>query len=165
MCDYYHIGVVDDDPRYVLNAKGKDYGFCRDALAAKNGWDYVAYLKYVDYGSEEKEGDKQVEQATVVLPSGSSGSTVNLRQSNSQSAALVDRVPVGSVVTVLEDQGQWCRIQWNGKTGYMMSNYLEYDGQDGEAENLTQEQVGQINAALKQIEVAVDQIGSIVGRG
>ena len=33
--DYYHIGLVDEDPRYVLNAKGTNYGFCKDKLTEK----------------------------------------------------------------------------------------------------------------------------------
>ena len=40
--DYYHIGLVDSDARYVLNAKGTNYGFSRDPLNGKHGWDYVA---------------------------------------------------------------------------------------------------------------------------
>ena len=32
LMDYYHIGLVDDDPRFVLNAKSSVAGFCRDKL-------------------------------------------------------------------------------------------------------------------------------------
>ena len=64
--DVYHVGLVDDDPEYVLNAKGTNSGFCRDSIKS---WDYVAYLKNVSYN---KEADT-MQTATVVLPSGSSG--------------------------------------------------------------------------------------------
>lgn len=160
--DYYHIGLIDTDPKYVLNAKGKDYGFCRDALTGKNGWDYVAELKYVDY--EKKESGDRVD-AIVVLPSGATGSTVNMRKSPSKSADIVCKVPVGSDIDVISDQGQWCEIDYGGRVGYMMSNYIEYDGQSGETETLTAEDQARIDQALKTIEEQVEIIGSITGRG
>lgn len=157
--DVYHVGLVDDDPEYVLNAKGTNSGFCRDSIKS---WDYVAYLKNVSYN---KEADT-MQTATVVLPSGSSGKTVNFRTRPDREAQLVERVPVGSQVEVIEDLGAWCKIQWAGKTGYMMSNYLEYDGQSGESTpGLTDDDYMRIDQALKAIETAVDIIGNIVGRG
>lgn len=163
--DYYHIGLVDTDPAYVLNAKGTDSGFCRDKIS-KGGWDFVAYLKDVDYQEDS------MELAKVVLPMGASGSTVNLRRVASRSSDVIAKVPVGSDVSVIADQGQWCQVSWNGKSGYMMSNYLEYVGQSGESDALSPGQVEEIDDALRQLESAVEdiqkaveQIGSIVGRG
>lgn len=163
--DYYHIGLIDTDADYVLNAKGTQYGFCRDKLKG-NGWDYVARLKDVDYGGQE------MELARVVLPTGASGSTVNMRRVPSRSSDIIAKVPVGAEVQVAGDSGQWCQIEYNGRGGYMMSNYLEYLGQSGESDALTPVQVEEIDDALKRIESsvediqkAVEQIGSIVGRG
>lgn len=158
--DVHHVGLVDDDVRYVLNAKGEKSGFCRDPIRS---WSFVAYLKNITYNSKEA---SKMQTATVVLPSGSSGKTVNFRTRPDRDAQLVERVPVGSQVDVLEDQGAWVKIQWAGKTGYMMSNYLEYEGQDGESmPDLTDDDRIQIDQALKAIETAVDIIGNIVGRG
>ena len=116
----------------------------------------------IDYGIDG--GDEQME-AKVVLASGETGSTVNMRDSASKSGKLIMRVPVGNMVTVLNDLGAWCKIQYDGKVGYMMSNYLEYTGQDGESGSLPDDQVEKINQALRQIEEATEVIGSIVGRG
>jgi hypothetical protein len=158
--DVHHVGLVDDDVRYVLNAKGEKYGFSRDPIRS---WDYVAYLKNITY---EKEEASKMQTATVVLPLGAAGKTVNFRTRPDRDAQLVERVPVGSQVEVLEDQGAWVKIQWAGKTGYMMSNYIEYEGQDGESmPDLTDDDRIQIDQALKAIETAVDIIGNIVGRG
>ena len=162
--DYYHIGLVDIDPKYVLNAKGTKYGFCRDALTEKNGWDYVAELKYVDYEAGGESGGEKM-KARVVLPAGATGSTVNMRKSASKSADIVCKVPVGAEIDVISDQGQWCEIDYDGRVGYMMSNYIEYDGQDGETETLTPENQERIDQALKTIEEQIEIIGSITGRG
>lgn len=161
--DYYHIGLVDEDTRYVLNAKGTSYGFCRDEMTGKHGWDCVAELKYVDYGKAEESGDRM--DARVVLPAGASGSSVNMRKKASKTADVVEKVPVGAKIDVISDQGQWCEIDYNGKVGYMMSNYVEYDGQGGESETLTAKEQAQIDQALKTIEEQIEIIGSITGRG
>lgn len=164
--DYYHIGLVDSDPDYVLNAKGTQYGFCRDKLSRKNGWDFVAYLKDVDY-QEEK-----MELAKVVLPTGATGNTVNMRRVPSRSSDIIAKVPVGAEVQVAGDSGQWCQVEYQGKGGYMMSNYLEYQGQSGESGAIGPDQYEQIDKALTQIEAyaraiseQVELIGSITGRG
>lgn len=165
--DYYHIGLVDEDTHWVLNAKGTKYGFCRDKLTTGNGWDCVAYLKGVDYdNSAEEKGETIMQEAHVVLPSGASGSTVNLRKTDTTSGTIIAKVPVGSAVTVEVDLGQWCKVTYNGKTGYMMSNYIEYNGQSDETDGLIgPEDLQKIDAALKEIERQIDAIGAIVGRG
>ena len=161
LSDYYHIGLVDADVHYVLNAKGTISGFCRDKLAAASGWDCVAYLKDVEYGGK----DDVVMQAKVVLPSGAKGDTVNMRSGPGKNYEVIGKVPVGTTVDLLVDQGTWCKIDWDGQTGWMMSNYLEYEGQDGESNTLTDEEVRQIDDALRQITAACETIGTIVGRG
>ena len=117
-------------------------------------------------------GETDMEQAKVVLPSGASGSTVNMRKQPSKSAELREQVPVGSTVEVIEDQGQWCKVAYDGKRGWMMSNYLEYLNQDGQPDTdangvvtLTAEEVMAISAALTTAQNIIDTIGSIIGRG
>ena len=159
--DYYHVGLVDVDTSYVLNAKGTDYGFCRDSI--RDGWDFVARLTHVNYG-EEEEHEKMV-NATVVLPTGAKGNSVNLRRTAGKTSTnVIMQVPVGATVEVVNDYGEWCDIRYNGTSGYMMSDYLEY-GQTGESSDLTDEQRQAIDNALKQIENATEIIGSIIGRG
>lgn len=164
LADYYHVGLVDDDPRYVLNAKGEKSGFCRDALSRNNGWDCVAFLKDVDYGEEQSEMPEGT-YAKVVLPQGANGTTVNLRQGPSKDKSVVAKVPVGTEVQVVDDKGTWCEVNSNGQYGWMMSNYLEYVGQDGETDTLTPDDRDKIDKALLAIENATEIIGGIIGRG
>ena len=153
--DYYHIGLVDDDPRYVLNAKGTNYGFCRDRIS--DGWDYVGYLTGVEY----KKGEEDMEYMKVVLPAGAAGSTVNLRKDSNKNSAILYKVPVGSIVGLFSDSGKWCNVVYDGYDGYMMSNYLEYVGQD----DVCSDDTKRIEDALKAIQEQVELIGSIIGRG
>lgn len=51
--DYYHIGLVDEDVRYVLNAQGTRNDFERNRIT--DNWSHVARLKDVDYDTPYEE--------------------------------------------------------------------------------------------------------------
>ena len=66
---------------------------------------------------------------------------------------------------VTQDIGQWCEIQYNGETGWMMSNYLEYIHQDDETDSISEVDRKRIEDALSSIQTQLDIIGAIIGRG
>lgn len=158
-----HIGLYIGQG-LVIEAQGTEAGVVTSLISNKK-WKAWGELKGVSYADGEDE--KEMVNAKVVLPSGATGSTVNMRERADRKSGIVCKVPVGSTVAVLKDEQTWCYIEYSGKTGWMMSNYLEYDGQGGESDDreLTPEEQAQIDTALKTIEAAVDKIGSIVGRG
>ena len=118
--DYYHIGLVDEDRKTVLNAQGTATGFVRSPIT--QNWNYVAYAKDLIYLKEDN--PVETKQATVVAKTGSS---VNMRAGASTSSLLIDRVPIGSKVMVMQDHGEWMQIAYGTKTGWMMANYIDYD--------------------------------------
>lgn len=76
--DVYHVGLVDEDTRYVLNAKSEKTGFSRDKLS---DWDYVAFLRGVDYsGDASEEGTEPVQEKKPTIRKGDSGPYVTLAQ-------------------------------------------------------------------------------------
>lgn len=115
--DYHHIGLVDDDPRYVLNAKSTQEGFKRSPIS--EGWDCVAYLKDVKYEEAEP---MEVYSAVVIADS---GNTVRMRKAPTTDSPTLAKVPLGETVQVNESAQGWAQIEWDGKTGYMMTKYLE----------------------------------------
>ena len=60
--------------------------------------------------------------AIVTKPAGAKGSTVRMRK-KPEGKVLVN-VPFGSEVEVLDDQGKWMKISFDGQTGWMMSEFL-----------------------------------------
>ena len=153
--DYYHIGLVDDDPNYVLNAQNEKNGFQRSPISQK--WCGVGYLKDVDYsGSDSKPepvtpdepdvpvtpepidgGDAEVKTATVIQPEGAGGTYVHFRKTASVSAAVVDDVPFGEAVEVLDSStnSAWWKIRYKKKTGWMMRKFLELYEESGEGDS------------------------------
>lgn len=163
-----HIGLYIGNG-LVIEAQGTQAGVVTSLISNKK-WSHWGLLKGVDYngGSEEK-----TMTAVVVLPTGKTGKTVNMRERASTSSPIVKQIPVGSTVDMYEDLGQWCRIGYAGLSGYMMGDYLEYGQEDetGGAE-ISPEDLKKIEKCLTGIEQAVkainewaDTIGSIVGRG
>lgn len=49
---------------------------------------------------------------------------VNLRRSASTSSALVDRIPAGGVIEVLGASGNYYKVEYNGRTGYVVKQYV-----------------------------------------
>lgn len=163
-----HIGLYAGDG-IVIEAQGAQAGVTTTKIS-NSKWTHWGELKGVSYdGQDDSGGEPEVKKvtATVVLPAGASGNSVNMRTKASTGAALVDRIPVGSTVQVLSDEGAWCHIQYAGKTGWMMSNYLEYEGQGGESggDTITEKERQTIENALKDIENQIEIIRSTLGRG
>lgn len=167
--DYYHVGiVVSSSPLRIRHVTSPGGAKMDTSLGS---WKYHGKLKKINYAAEDSSsggGGAKVQQATVVIPSGSKGSTVNLRSAPDQSKKnVLAQVPVGTVVDIVEDQGPWCKIAVQGYTGFMMSNYLEYPGQGEEISGdvLTAEEREKIDNYLLDIENRVEAIRSILGRG
>ena len=151
--DYYHIGLVDGDPRYVLNAQGVRTGFVRSKT--EDNWPFVARLKNVVY---EEGPDMQVLYQAVVTAE--NGKPVNLRKGPSQNAARIRTVPVGAEVDVLnETDDAWAEIRCDGQTGYMMRRYLRRIGD--ETDDLSQ-RVARARTLLQQALELLDD-GDAIG--
>lgn len=116
--DYYHVGVVRSvNPLQIVHCTGP--GIVTDAKLGK--WTHRGWLAKVS-----REGDTPMSEIITATVVAESGSTVNLR--SKPDGALIDRVPVGTTVTVSGHQDGWSRIAYNGQTGWMMDKYLRTDG-------------------------------------
>ena len=119
LTDFSHIGTVTSvDPLVITHMTSPT-----SKQDTKIGnWKWYGKSPHVDYeGSEQP-----MTHATVVA---ASGSTVNLRKYENTGSALIDRVPINSTVEVLEEKGEWCKVRWRGKTGYMMRQFLAFEGE------------------------------------
>lgn len=116
LSDYYHIGLVDDDPDYVLNAQGTATGFVRSKIT--ENWYGVAYLNAVDYGEAKEE--PEMKYAKVI------GGALRMRKGPGTSYDVIRAVKDGEQVEVLTDAGGWAYIRAGHESGYVMSQYLQY---------------------------------------
>ena len=95
--------------------------------SAGNGWYKVIYNGTTGYVS----GDYLKISASA---SGSFGagtvtaSSVNFRDGASLNAGVIGALPNGAAVKILGVNGNWYQVEYNGKTGYVSSDYLKVSG-------------------------------------
>ena len=83
----------------------------------KIGYMMAKFLKVTDETSPMKPF-----QAKVINVNG--GSYVNLRKGASLSAGIIDRIDVGTSLTVIEHGTDWCKVIVDGVEGYMSTWFL-----------------------------------------
>ena len=158
--DYYHIGVVTAvEPLEITHCTGP--GIVRDTKLGK--WTYRGRLKKVDYdGTEGME--TMVQTATVVADS---GDDVKMRSTPSQTDGLYWKVPVGDKVQVAYVEGEWAKVRHQGRTGYMMVEYLEMDAQEPPASGSSSGSTGGelITIQRAALQAVYDTLGSILQGG
>jgi hypothetical protein len=54
--------------------------------------------------------------------------TVNLRAGPGTSYSVIDTLPAGADVDVLNCTGNWCRVSWDGAVGFASASYLDDAG-------------------------------------
>lgn len=121
-------------------------------------WDQVNY----DYGGGTEPGPEPEpgpDPETAVVGA-ENGRPVNLRTQPSKSAALVDRVPCGEIVEVLERGDGWSRISWKRKTGWMMNDFLAFEGEDGRdytviISGITEYEAKKLKESYPQAEISI----------
>lgn len=151
---------------------------CESKFAGKTikngGWNMVGLYDKVayDYGGKpepepaptpEPEPSPAPEPQTMTAEVwAANGSPVNLRKRPSKLGALVERIKVGEQVEVMEYGDTWCKVRWRNKTGYMMTEFLIFDDDDGEElytvviPDLTREQA---NAIQEKYPGAIISVG------
>ena len=112
--------------------------------AISGGWNRVGLDEtIISYFGDES---MQVTyQARVV------GGKLNFRKQPDTNADSYGRIPDGTVVTVVEDLGGWSKIQYDGKTGYVVSQYLEEITQGQETVTVNRDELQKVYDAISSM--------------
>ena len=163
--DFQHIGlVVSVNPLRIIHASSAAGCVTTDTKLGK--WAYWGWLKDVAHegipptpAKGDEEPVAEVKTAIVTAPS---GSTVNLRIRANTSAALVERVPIGSIVEVLGTGSKWSKVKYGTKTGYMMAEFLTTEEAvvpEPEPELTLEERVYRLEQRVAQLELNTTGVG------
>ena len=153
--DATHMGIKTGTGKGGIHSSKSRGGVCesefRDQTVKNGGWNRVGLYGKFDYegidgggfgvDATERQGrscsSTCVERAEPSLRScetavvvAERGTTVNLRKTKSTSGKLVERVPIGSTVTVLRTEGNWSRVAYTDPSGavwcgWMVSGFLK----------------------------------------
>ena len=111
--DYSHVGVVlSVSPLKIGHVSGP--GALIDTKLGK--WNYAGRLKKITY----KEGTAKM--GRIVTPD---GNPVKLRSTPDTTKPYIAKIPNGETVNVQSVDGGWASIIAQGKTGYIMAEFLE----------------------------------------
>lgn len=79
---------------------------------------------------EKKRTPGSAKKRPAAAPQYFTVSRLNLRDQASRSGSVVEKLPGGAPVELLEKQGQWARVRWEDKSGWVLAAYLKEQGQD-----------------------------------
>lgn len=145
--DYYHVGVVTSVNPLVITHCTSPGPIARDTKKGK--WCYGGRLKDVNYGTQKTES---VVKSMVILQGGNVTLPINFRRSESTSSALIASIPQGSKVELVEQGETWSKVVYDGKTGYVLSKFIQTQGEEDT-----------IKVDRKELERAYDILGDLLG--
>lgn len=117
-----HVGLYVGNNK-VIEASGTTAGVITTTISGGK-WKYWGELKGVDYGTQsapvvpETPVEESTKTATV------NAVRVALREGPSTSSPVILRVDKGQKVELVENES-WTQVSYNGKTGYMMTKFLD----------------------------------------
>lgn len=118
-----HTGIYLGDGT-TMDARGTSSGVIFSNLSAYKWthWGIPEGLYDGNTTTVEPEVYEVLYEAKVIA---SSGSTVRMRSSKSTTSSVLANIPIGTVVSVLEDQDGWDQLMYDGMTGYMQDKFLD----------------------------------------
>ena len=122
--------IMIEIPRGETIIVTKEMGdWCAVRFRGMNGY---CMTKYLTLGVS---GDDEITEDTLYARVTTESGSLNLRKSASKSAAILTTIPRNTVITVLERGSTWSQVKYNGKTGYVMNEFLTF----GESEETPDE--------------------------
>jgi len=131
MLDYYHAGVVTQlNPLNITHMSSK---MTVDTKLGK--WSHHGLLAIL-----KRAGARQDDPSPVPMPApgpstgdqayvvAESGGTVNMRRTPALKGGLIMRIPLMTIVNIIQPGEKWCKINYQNKTGYMMAEFLDIIG-------------------------------------
>ena len=70
---------------------------------------------------DEQSNISSIQVGTIGTPS---GKRLNLRKEPSMDGKIIGRISNGSTVTILDQDGEWYEVSYDGKTGYVYAEYV-----------------------------------------
>ena len=113
----------------VLTIYEKGSKWCYTNYGGEWGYVMTSFLRFEEVSTPEPEAPEQqpdsaTATATVYC---ADGGKLNLRKTASSSAKVIDRIPNGTTIALLEKGSRWCKVSYKDKTGYVMSSFLIFD--------------------------------------
>lgn len=117
-----HTGVYLGDETFV-DARGSKEGVIGPNDLSSFPWTHYGIPRGLYDDEDQPELPTNFPYNAKVVAN--SGSTVNMRSGPSKSDSVIMKIPLGEIVQVNGIEGGWAQIEYNGQSGYMMTEFLQ----------------------------------------
>ena len=146
--DVTHMGIVTGRGDGAIHSSSSRGCVATSKFKGKTipngGWNRVGLLNQFDYEEESRGGTAGLDEGGLSTPpsapvemtcgaqedmvmtgivTAETGRTVNLRKT--KGGKLIERIPIGTEVEILDYGAEWCRVKAGRYTGWMMTEFLE----------------------------------------
>ncbi len=111
-------------------------GAVLSVFSKESGWAYIQYgslnayasTSFLTFSSTYPTAISNPDENLATVNLSNADDTVNLRTAASLSGGIIAKLPHGTKVTVVKNDGSWCQVTYNGQTGFIMTSYLLISG-------------------------------------
>ena len=125
--DYYHAGVV-----YSLNPFQIRHMSSKMTIDTKVNtyypWNYHGKSTILLKAAGGISPTPIPTSGTQAILVAEKGKTVNLRATPNIKGRLLQQIKLGTIVNIISPGEEWCKVSYQNKTGYMMSQFLDIIG-------------------------------------
>lgn len=132
--DYYHVGVVTSvNPLNITHCTSWSGGSGIKVDTVIGKWGYGGRIKGVDYEWGDKPVDTSPDgtiETEPLIVTVTGGGTARMRKKPDTDSIVFENIRDGTYVQGIgRGPDGWYQIKYNGKTGWMMEQYLRVDGE------------------------------------
>lgn len=134
-----HIGLYTGEGKGAIHSSSSRGCVCESEFHGKTirngGWNRIGLwtekLLYdgISEMGRNDEDKKEMIQLTAIVTA-ETGSSVKMRDKPSESCPYYENVPIGAEVNIISSEGNWSRIEYNGRTGFMKNEFLTEKSSD-----------------------------------
>ena len=135
----------------AINSSSSRGAVCTSKFAGKainGGWNRVGLWDRIDYGIG---GETMIHTMLVDTPN---GGPLNMREQPTKNTGILTTIPNGTPVGVVDETGDWKKLDYNGMDGWVMAAYLKEPGPDPQ---------GQVIVPKEELQKMYDLIGDWLG--
>lgn len=125
-------GIFSTQTRNAVRAFQQDHGLKVDGKAGDQTLTLLYSLQGQQSAAQTSAAATAVGTAATVTSTAkatvycSDGGKLNLRTGAGTGYKAIDQIPTGAALTVIEKGSKWCRVSYNGQTGYVMTSFLQF---------------------------------------
>lgn len=155
-----HTGVALGDGT-CIHARGTAYGVVHQSMS-QHAWTHWGLpAEWGNQSTDDEEATSQMAEAKIYnIPK---NETVNMRSMPSTSSGVEARIPYGTAVQAGEAVSGWHLVMYGGKTGYIMSKYLDFGTRAGNGEAEAEAETVTLTMPRSAADALYDALGKVLG--